>query len=227
MTEPPRPPGDENSSDPTRPINPYPGNDPTPESAPPPADGTPQPPSYGTPPPTSGAGGYTTPPPTSGAGGYTTPPPTSGAGGYTTPPPTSGSAGYGPPPGGGYGAPPGYGYGAPGGPTGYVNSDEKTWAILNHAGGIILGFIAPLIVLLARGNDSPTLRAHAVEALNFQITWNLIAVAATILGICTLGVLAFLPGVAWIVIIVFSIIAAVKANDGQLYRYPMTWRPVK
>ena len=42
---------------PTRPINPYPGNDPGAGSTPPPppAYGSPQPPSYGTPPPTSGA----------------------------------------------------------------------------------------------------------------------------------------------------------------------------
>src|SRR5690349_18917832 len=64
MTEPPRPPGEGNPSDPTRPINPYPGNDPGSAPPPPPAYGSPQPPSYGTPPPTSGAGGY--PPPSSG-----------------------------------------------------------------------------------------------------------------------------------------------------------------
>jgi uncharacterized Tic20 family protein len=27
--------------------------------------------------------------------------------------------------------------------------------------------------------------------------------------------------------LVFSIIAAVKASNGVVYRYPLTWRPVK
>jgi uncharacterized Tic20 family protein len=211
MTEPPRPPGEGDPSDPTRPFNPYSGNEPGPGSAPPPPTyGSPQPPTYGTP-----------PPPSSGAGGYA-PPPSSGAGGYG-PPPTSGA--------GGYGAPPAYGqpqYGAPGGaPVGYANNDEKTWALIAHFGGIIVGFIAPLVALLAKGNESPTVRAHAVEALNFQITWGVATIIASILGACTFGILFFLPIVTWIVIIVFAIIAGMKANEGQLYHYPMTVRLVK
>jgi uncharacterized Tic20 family protein len=222
MTEPPRPPGDGNPYDPTAPLNPYSGNDPTPGSTPPP------PPPY-SPPPGSGAGGYA-PPPSSGAGGYA-PPPSSGAGGYG-PPPSSGAGGYGPPPSsgaGGYGAP-GYGaYGAPqaGAPVGYANNDEKTWALIAHFGGIVVGFIAPLVALLAKGNESPTVRAHSVEALNFQITWGIATIVASVLAACTFGILFFLPIITWIVVIVFSIIAGMKANEGQLYHYPATFRMVK
>ena len=115
-----------------------------------------------------------------------------------------------------------------GAPTpGYANNDEKTWALLTHFGGIILGFIAPLIVFLVKGNESATLRAHSVEALNFQITWGIATVIASILAVCTLGILFFLPLITWAVIIVFSIIAGLKANEGQLYTYPMTVRLVK
>ncbi|GLZ00914.1 DUF4870 domain-containing protein [Actinoplanes sp. NBRC 103695] len=239
MTEPPRPPGDGNPHDPTAPLNPYPGNDPTSGSAPPPpAYGSPQPPTYGSPPPTPPT--YGSPPPSSGAGGYG-PPPSSGAGGYG-PPPSSGAGGYGPPPGsgaGGYGPPPGYGqqqpgygapgYGAPGGPApvGYANNDEKTWALIAHFGGIVVGFLAPLVAMLAKGNESPTVRAHAVEALNFQITWGVATIIASILAGCTAGILFFLPLITWVVIVVFSIIAGMKANEGQLYHYPATVRLVK
>jgi uncharacterized protein len=191
-------------------MNPYPGNEPGSGSAPPPSYGSPQPPTYGSPPPTSGAGGYV-PPPSSGAGGY-------------GPPPGSGAGGYGPPPG--YGAPP-PGYGAYGAPAGFATSDEKTWALIAHFGGILIGFIAPLIALLAKGNESPAVRAHAVEALNFQITWGIATVIASILAVCTVGILFFLPMITWIVVVVFSILAGMKANEGQLYRYPMTWRIVK
>jgi len=190
-------------------MNPYPGNDPTSGSTPPPAYGSPQPPTYGSPPP----------PP------YGSPPPSSGAAGYG-PPPGSGAAGYGPPPGpgpGGYGPPPQYGAG----PVGYANNDEKTWALIAHFGGIVVGFIAPLVALLAKGNESPTVRAHAVEALNFQITWGIATIVASIVAGCTLGLLFFLPMITWAVVIIFSIIAGLKANEGVLYRYPMTWRIVK
>jgi hypothetical protein len=116
----------------------------------------------------------------------------------------------------------------PGAPTpGYANSDEKTWALIAHFGGIVVGFIAPLVSLLVKGNESPTVRAHSIEALNFQITWGVATILAVILSICTLGLLFFLPLLTWAVIVVFSIIAGLKANEGQLYRYPVTVRLVK
>src|SRR5262245_15926981 len=78
-------------------------------------------------------------------------------------------------------------------PPGYANSDEKTWALLTHFGGIVLGFIAPLIALLAKGNESPTVKAHATEALNFQITWGIASIIAVIAAVCSFGLLFFLP----------------------------------
>jgi len=110
---------------------------------------------------------------------------------------------------------------------GFANNDEKTWALIAHFGGIIVGFIAPLVALLAKGNESPTVRAHSVEALNFQITWGILTIVASVVAVCTFGILFFLPMVTWLVVIIFSIIAGMKANEGVVYRYPMTWRLVK
>jgi glycosyltransferase involved in cell wall biosynthesis len=53
-----------------------------------------------------------------------------------------------------------------------------TW--YSHFGGILVGFIAPLVTLLAKGNESPTVRAHSVEALNFQITWGIATIVASV-----------------------------------------------
>jgi uncharacterized Tic20 family protein len=187
-------------------------------------------------PPTSG-GGYG-PPPSSGGGAYGTPPPTSG-GGYEQPgyqQPGYQQPGYQQP---GYQQPgyqqPGYqqpgAYGAPGGvpgaPVGYANSDEKTWALIAHFGGILVGFIAPLVALLAKGNESPTVKAHANEALNFQITWGIAMIVAVIISVCSLGFLFFVPIIVWIVIVVFAILGGMKANNGELYRYPATFRFIK
>lgn len=147
----------------------------------------------------------------------------------SSPTPGETPPGYAPPP-----AAPGAGYPPPGGyyptgaaPAGYANSDEKTWALIAHFGGIIVGFIAPLVAMLAKGNESPTVRAHAVEALNFQITWAAATLIASILAACTLGVLFFLPLITWAVLIVFAVIGGLKANEGTLYRYPMSVRLVK
>jgi uncharacterized protein len=122
----------------------------------------------------------------------------------------------------GYGAPP---PGAP--PVGYATADDKTWALIAHFGGAITGFIAPLVAMLVKGNESPTVKAHSVEALNFQITWAIATFVAIILAVCTFGILFFLPLLTWIVVVVFSIIGGMKANEGQLYHYPMTFRMIK
>jgi uncharacterized Tic20 family protein len=105
-------------------------------------------------------------------------------------------------------------------PPGYANSDEKTWALVAHFGSIIFGFLAPLVALLAKGNESPTVRAHAVEALNFQITWNAVYIVGWILAACSGGFLTFIPLFVWIFWSVFAVIAGLRANEGQLYTYP-------
>ncbi|MEV1288867.1 DUF4870 domain-containing protein [Micromonospora sp. NPDC049679] len=213
MTEPPRPFGDgDPGATPPHPTSPPPGPGSHPtsgESGPP---GYPPPPPYGTP----AGGGY--PPPAPG-GGY--PPP--GAG-YPPPPP------YGTPPGGGYPPAGGY-YGAGGIPSGYADNDEKTWALIAHFGGAVgaliswgtLGWVAPLIALLAKGQQSPTVRAHAVAALNFQILWSIVSFVSLALGGCLFWLV--IPMVLFLVPlvpIIFGIIGGVRANEGQLYRYPMT-----
>ncbi|MEV0274573.1 MAG: DUF4870 domain-containing protein [Hamadaea sp.] len=113
-------------------------------------------------------------------------------------------------------------------PVGYANSDEKTWALVAHFGGAITGFIAPLVVFLVKGNESPTVRAHSVAALNFQILWNIISFVSYIIATC-LGWL-ILPLVLFLVPVfpfVIAIIAGLKANEGQLYKYPATIELIK
>jgi uncharacterized Tic20 family protein len=190
------------------------------------------------PPPASG-GGYS-PPPASG-GGYT-PPPASG-GGYTQPPPQPGyadpSQGYGQQ---GYQQPgyqqPGSVYGAP--PPGVASDEDKMWLMVAHFGGTagvvigggILGWVGPLIAYLSRGPQSPTVRAHAVSALNHQITWAGVFLLVSILGFCgsfiLVGVLLFflLPFVA-LVPIICSIIAGAKATNGEFWKYPASISIVK
>jgi len=70
-------------------------------------------------------------------------------------------------------------------------SDERTWAGLAHFGGLLLGFLAPLIVMLVKGEQSPRVRAQAVEALNFQIAFMIYMFVATVTVIGIIMVRAF------------------------------------
>ena len=108
-----------------------------------------------------------------------------------------------------------------------ASQEDKTLAMLTHLSGIILGFIVPLIIWLINKDkaDKGWLTDQAKEALNFQITLLIIYVAGTILTIILIGALINL--VAWIVCIILSIMAALKANEGVAYRYPFALRLIK
>ena len=120
-----------------------------------------------------------------------------------------------------------------GGPPGQppLSADqERLWAMLAHllsfvAAYIALGFLAPLIVLLVFGPRSAFVRANAVESLNFNLSWLLYAVVGAILIFLVIGIFILIAlGIAYVVLI---IIASIRANDGQLYRYPLTIRFVR
>jgi uncharacterized Tic20 family protein len=92
--------------------------------------------------------------------------------------------------------------------------------MLAHIGAVVLGFLAPLIVLLVQGDKSPFTRANAVESLNFQISLLIVGIPLAIVT-CGIGAVIFVVG------IVFEIIGGIQANNGELYRYPVNIRLVK
>jgi uncharacterized Tic20 family protein len=98
-------------------------------------------------------------------------------------------------------------------------SDEKLWATLIHVGGIFLGFLPALIGYLVLKDRGPFIRQHAATALNFQLTMLIASVIGGILTIVIVGIFILLA--VGIVVIVFSIIAAIAANNGQPYTYPL------
>ena len=136
------------------------------------------------------------------------------------PPPEPPVPPVGPPPGG----PPAGG--RPAGPP-MSPDQERLWGMLAHllsfvAAYLALGFVAPLVVLLVFGPRSAYVRAHAVESLNFNLSWLLYAIVGGILLIIGIGVLILIVlGIAYVVLV---IIASVQANNGQFFRYPLTIR---
>jgi uncharacterized Tic20 family protein len=92
--------------------------------------------------------------------------------------------------------------------------------------GIPFGsLLGPLILWLIKKDDFSYVDRQGKEALNFQISMTLYALAATPLLCIGLAVVIW-PALA-IIDIVFVIIAAINANDGKDYRYPLTIRFVK
>ncbi|WP_309615691.1 DUF4870 domain-containing protein [Salinibacterium sp.] len=98
-------------------------------------------------------------------------------------------------------------------------SDEKLWATLIHVGGIVLSFLPAVIGYIVLKDRGPFIRAHSATALNFQITLMIAYIAGTITSWIGIGLLILLA--AWVLSIVFSIMAAIAANNGQVYQYPL------
>jgi uncharacterized Tic20 family protein len=92
-------------------------------------------------------------------------------------------------------------------------------------------FIGPLVIWLMKKDTMPFVDDQGKEALNFAITVSLICVALLIMTVMTLGIglLLTIPLLMLIGIgsLVFVIIAAIKANEGVKYRYPVSLRLVK
>lgn len=99
-------------------------------------------------------------------------------------------------------------------------SDERLWSTLVHLGGLFFGFLAPLVGYLVLKDRGPFVRAHTATALNFQLTLVIAYIVGGILTIVVVGL--FIIAAAYVLNIVFCIIAAVKANRGEWYKYPLT-----
>ena len=123
--------------------------------------------------------------------------------------------------------PQGPGFGGPSAGSSMSPSDERLWGLFAHLSWIVGSIVAiaplgPLVIFLVFKDRSPFVRRHAVEALNFWITVYIALAISLALMFVLIGFVTF-PVVA-IAALVFSIIAAVAANRGENYRYPMTLR---
>ena len=111
------------------------------------------------------------------------------------------------------------------------SAEEKQWAMFAHLSALI-GFLipfgsilGPLIIWQIKKAEMPYVDEHGKEALNFQITVLIAVLACLVLSVILIGFL-LLP-VVGIAALVLTIMAGIKANNGESYRYPFTLRLVK
>jgi uncharacterized Tic20 family protein len=100
------------------------------------------------------------------------------------------------------------------------SKDEKQMAMFCHLGLLIGGFLVPLIIWLMKKDESRYIDRNGKEALNFAIT----LLIGHMIGPFTLCILTL---VLLVVGIMFPIQAAMAANRGETYRYPMCLRFIK
>lgn len=133
------------------------------------------------------------------------------------------------------------------------DQNVRTWSMLCHLSallglfwwpGIVLG---PLIAWQIKKNELPEIDPHGKEALNFQLTIVILYfIAKIVLGIIAgivfgigllwgspfafwgggFGILS-IPGLIILVAIILAVIAGIKANNGEPYKYPFSIKFVK
>lgn len=116
--------------------------------------------------------------------------------------------------------------------------EERTWALVAHAGGPVglllsaglFGFVVPLVVWLARREDSEFVAHQGKEALNFQLTLLLLHLGAWLFVLLTLGlgIVIVLPIflALWFIELILGLVAALQSYGGKRYRYPFTLRMI-
>lgn len=116
-------------------------------------------------------------------------------------------------------------------PPGMPGPEARKWALIAHLSGFLGclipfgSLIGPLLVWQLKKDQDVFIDDQGKEAMNFQIS---VAIAALICVLLMVIVIGFL--LIWVVIIgavILMIIAAIKANEGQAYRYPFCWRIIK
>jgi uncharacterized Tic20 family protein len=124
-------------------------------------------------------------------------------------------------------------------PPGSPESQARTWNMLCHLSalaGFVFPFagniLGPFIVWQIKKNEIPSVDVHGKASLNFQITVTLAALvtsgAAFVGSFFCIGYL-LIPVVLAIVVagLVFTIIAGIKANNGEDFKYPVSLDLVK
>ena len=118
-----------------------------------------------------------------------------------------------------------------------ISKDARMWAMFCHLAGLA-GFvlpaigcvIGPLVVWQIKKEEFPFVDEQGKEAVNFQISMFLYSVIGSVAcAITCIGIplIPFIVGIIGICDLVFLLIAAVKANNGEHYRYPLIIRFVK
>lgn len=121
-----------------------------------------------------------------------------------------------------------------------LQKSDRFWEVLCHLSALVMfvgiplgNIVGPLVVWLLRRGDSPSVDEHGKESLNFQISLTVYLFA---FGVITAGLVFLIVGLLLIPILVlllivgplldlvFVIVAAIKASNGEFYRYPGTIR---
>jgi len=106
------------------------------------------------------------------------------------------------------------------------DQETRQWAMLLHlsqlAGFVIPfgGLILPILIWQLKKEDMPELDIHGKVVANWIISETIYTIVSIVLAFVVVGIFLLIP--LSIIAIVFPIMGAVKANEGQIWKYPLS-----
>lgn len=104
--------------------------------------------------------------------------------------------------------------------------EENVYLLLMHlsqfAGFLLpgLGFIAPIVLWITNKDVNANVDLHGKNIMNFMISYLIYGTVSAILIILLIGIPLLV--ILGIMVFVFPIIAAIKANNLEYWKYPLT-----
>jgi uncharacterized Tic20 family protein len=95
---------------------------------------------------------------------------------------------------------------------------NTTMGALTHLLALVTWILGPLVVYIVTEDDF--VKENSRNALNWQIAFTLYTIVSAILVLLLIGFV--LLAVLGILNLVFCVVAAVKASDGETWEYPIT-----
>ncbi|WP_119395559.1 DUF4870 domain-containing protein [Salinibius halmophilus] len=109
--------------------------------------------------------------------------------------------------------------------------DMNAYLVLMHlsqfAGFVIPlgGFIVPIIMWIANKNDFPEIDQHGKNIVNWIISATIYSIISVILMVVLIGFLTL--AIVGLLGVIFAIIGALKANQGEYWSYPLSIKLIK
>ena len=116
------------------------------------------------------------------------------------------------------------------------NKEARQWAMFAHLAGPLslligvgfagLGFVGPLVIWLIKKYEFPFVDDQGKEALNFQISVTIYLFGCAMIACTGIGMVVAIPLLLALGLfdLVVTVVAAIKANEGIAYRYPLCIR---
>lgn len=105
---------------------------------------------------------------------------------------------------------------------GTTTEDERNIAMVNHIAAIFFWVLGPIIIFLLKGKESKFVAHHCLQSLHWAILEFAAYFIVAALAAITCGFGGILFPVLWLGLVLIRVMAAIKAKNGEWYRFPIS-----